>query len=179
MANVTAVHSSPDHSFSKTTSEVIEVVAGLGVVGDAHMGAQVKHRSRVKADPTQPNLRQVPLIASEVLAELGDTGFEVRPGQLGENVTTAGVDLLDLAVGTTLCLGDEVLLSVTGYRNPCGQINGLHEGLMARMRPVDDTGELAPMAGIMSVVVHGGTVRPGDSIEIALPPGPHRRLQRV
>ena len=95
MANVTAVHSSPDHSFSKTTSEVIEVVAGLGVVGDAHMGAQVKHRSRVKADPTQPNLRQVPLIASEVLAELGDTGFEVRPGQLGENVTTAGVDLLD------------------------------------------------------------------------------------
>ena len=179
MASVTAVHSSPGHSFSKTPADAVEVVAGLGVVGDAHMGAQVKHRSRVKADPTQPNLRQVHLIASEVLDELADGGFEVAPGALGENLTTEGLDLLELPVGTTLCIGAEVLLSVTGYRNPCGQINGLHEGLMARMRPLDANGDLAPMAGIMTVVVHGGTVRPGDGIEVALPPGPHRRLQRV
>ena len=179
MASVTAVHSSPDHSFSKTPADAVEVLAGLGVVGDAHMGAQVKHRSRVKADPTQPNLRQVHLIASEVLDELAAGGFEVAPGALGENLTTEGLDLLGLPVGTTLCIGDGVLLSVTGYRNPCGQINGLHDGLMARMRPLDANGDLAPMAGIMTVVVHGGTVRPGDGIEVALPPGPHRRLQRV
>ena len=157
----------------------IELVAGLGVVGDAHMGARVRHRSRVRADPTQPNLRQVHLIAGEVLDELGAAGFAVAPGELGENLTTRGLDLLELPVGTTLCVGDGVLLSVTGCRNPCGQINGLHEGLMARMRPVDDDGELAPMAGIMTTVVHGGTVRPGDAIEVALPPGPPRRLQRV
>jgi MOSC domain-containing protein YiiM len=143
------------------------------------MGAQVKHRSRVTADPTQPNLRQVHLIATEVLDELADGGFDVAPGALGENLTTEGLDLLELPVATTLCIGNEVLLSVTGYRNPCGQINGLHEGLMARMRPLDANGDLAPMAGIMTVVVHGGTVRPGDGIEVALPPGPHRRLQRV
>lgn len=157
----------------------IELVAGLGVMGDAHMGAQVKHRSRVRADPTQPNLRQVHLIASEVLDHLADAGFAVAPGELGENLTTRGLDLLDLPVATTLCVGQGALLSVTGYRNPCGQINGLHEGLMAQMRPHDENGDLAPLAGIMATVVLGGVVRPGDPIEISLPPGPQRRLQRV
>lgn len=179
MADVIAVHASPKHTFSKQPMAEIEVIAGLGVAGDAHHGAQVKHRSRVRADPTQPNLRQVHLIAGEVLDELGDEGFPVAPGQLGENLTTRGLDLLDLPIGTTLCVGDEVLLAVTGYRNPCGQINGLHDGLMDRMRPVDPNGDLAPLAGIMTVVVHGGTVRPGDPIAVGLPPGPHRRLQRV
>lgn len=179
MANVTAVHSSPDHSFSKRPLDAIEVVAGLGVVGDAHMGAQVKHRSRVRADPTQPNLRQVHLIATEVLDELAGDGFEVAPGALGENLTTTGLDLMSLPVGATLAVGDDALLAVTGFRNPCGQINGLHEGLMARMRPLDADGDLAPLAGIMTVVVHGGAIRPGDAIAVARPPGPHRRLQRV
>ncbi len=179
MADVVAVHASSDHTFSKTPMAEIELVAGIGVVGDAHAGARVRHRSRVRADPTQPNLRQVHLIAVEVLDELSAGGFPVAPGELGENLTVRGLDLLGLPVGTTLCIGEETLLSVTGYRNPCGQINGLHEGLMARMRPVDDDGELAPQAGIMTVVVHGGSVRPGDAIELSLPPGPHRRLQRV
>ena len=179
MASVTAVHLSPDHSFTKTSTDAIEVIAGLGVVGDAHMGAQVRHRSRVRADPTQPNLRQLHLIAAEVLEELAEGGFDVAPGALGENLTTQGLDLLELPTGTTLCVGGEVLLAVTGYRNPCGQINGLRQGLMDRMRPTDANGELAPMAGIMTVAVLGGTIRPGDDIEIAFPPGPHRRLQRV
>lgn len=179
MTRVTSVSASGAHTFSKEPRAEIELIAGLGVVGDAHMGAQVKHRSRVKADPTQPNLRQVHLIAHETLDELATEGFEVMPGALGENITTVGVDLMDLPVGTMLSIGDGALLSVTGFRNPCGQINGLHEGLMARMRPLDETGALAPLAGIMTVVVLGGTVRVDDQIEIGLPPGPHRRLQRV
>ena len=179
MAAVLAVHTSPDHSFSKTSRTEIELLAGLGVAGDAHMGAQVKHRSRVRADPTQPNLRQVHLLAAEVLDELAAAGFAVAPGELGENLTTRGLDLLDLPVGAMLHVGAEALLAVTGYRNPCGQINGVHDGLMDRMRPVDENGDLAPLAGIMTVVVHGGTVRAGDEIAVGLPPGPHRRLQRV
>ena len=179
MAQVTSVSASDGHTFSKPALDSIEVIAGLGVAGDAHMGARVKHRSRVKADPTQPNLRQVHLIAQETLDELTAEGLPVAPGVLGENITTRGIDLMELPVGATLCVGGDVLLSVTGFRNPCGQINGVHEGLMARMRPLDDDGELAPLAGIMTVVVHGGSVRPGDEIEIGLPPGPQRRLQRV
>ena len=118
---VTAVFSSPTHTMSKAPRDAIKLLAGLGVEGDAHMGATVKHRSRVAADPTQPNLRQVHLIPSELHAELEVKGFSVAAGQMGENITTAGIDLLGLSVGTLLHLGNDAVLEVTGLRNPCLQ----------------------------------------------------------
>ncbi|MEM9134646.1 MAG: MOSC domain-containing protein [Actinomycetota bacterium] len=177
--SVGAVHRSGDHTFSKQTVTEIELVAGLGVSGDAHRGARVKHRSRVKADPTQPNLRQVHLIHRELFDQVAAKGFTVAPGELGENVTTEGVDLLALPVGAVLRLGPEALVAVTGLRNPCRQIDGLQQGLLGAVRPRHEDGTVDRLAGIMGVVVAGGTVRPGDAIEVALPPGPHRPLERV
>ncbi|MEM7285071.1 MAG: MOSC domain-containing protein [Actinomycetota bacterium] len=177
--HIIAVHRSPDHTFTKPTVESIELVAGLGVAGDAHMGARVKHRSRVAADPTRPNLRQVHLIHRELFDHVAAKGFDVAPGDLGENVTTADIDLLAMPVGTVLRLGDDALVALTGLRNPCKQIDGFSDGLLGAVLERDAAGGLVRLAGVMSVVVHGGTVRPGDGIEVSLPPGPHRRLERV
>ena len=170
MALVTAVHRSAEHTFSKHAVESIELAAGLGVVGDAHMGAQVKHRSRVKQDPTQPNLRQVHLITSEVLTEANEAGFEVGPGDLGENITTTGLDLINLPVGTTLRIGD-ALLALTGLRNPCVQIDAFREGLQGQMLGRDEHGKLVRKTGVMAVVLLGGTVAIGDEILVGVPAG--------
>lgn len=178
MAHVVAVHRAPDHEFSKETTDSIELVAGLGVVGDAHMGAQVKHRSRVKMDPTQPNLRQVHLIASELLAEANDAGFDVAPGDLGENITTSGLDLINLPVGTTLRIGD-VLLALTGLRNPCVQIDAFADGLQGQMLGRDENGKLVRKTGVMSVVLRGGTMSTGDEIQVGVPPGDPIPMEKI
>ncbi|MEL6984090.1 MAG: MOSC domain-containing protein [Actinomycetota bacterium] len=178
-ARVEAVHRSAEHRFSKQPQSTIELVAGLGIEGDAHQGAQVKHRSRVRADPTQPNLRQVHLLHAEILDRVADQGFTVAPGDLGENITTRGLDLLDLPVATTLAIGSDVLLSLTGLRNPCGQIDGFQSGLRQAFLDQDADGEVLRLAGVMAVVVRGGTVRPDDAIAVARPPEPHHRLERV
>ncbi len=177
--HVVAVSSSGAHSFSKQQRPQVELVAGLGVAGDAHQGARVRHRSRVRVDPDQPNLRQVHLIHGELLDEVAKRGFAVEPGQLGENVTTRGVDLLGLPTGTTLRLGDTAIVALTGLRNPCGQINGLADGLRSAVVDHDADGGLIRKAGVMAVVLHGGTVRPGDPIALALPPGPASPLAPV
>ena len=127
---VVAVSCSARHTFSKTPADGIQLLAGLGVEGDAHMGTTVKHRSRVRVDPTQPNLRQVHLIHAELLDELNAQGFDVAAGQLGENITTRGIDLLGLPTGARLHLGDAAVLEITGLRNPCRQLDGLRPGLM-------------------------------------------------
>ena len=176
---VVGVHASGAHEFSKQPRESIRVVAGLGVVGDAHAGALVAHRSRVAADPTQPNLRQVHLIDGELHDELAAHGFAVGAGALGENITTRGVDLLSLPVGASLRIGTDALLVVTGLRNPCVQIDRFRNGLLSAVIKLDATGRLVGKAGIMSIVVQNGEVRPGDPIVVALPPLPHRRLDRV
>lgn len=175
---VTAVAVHAAHAFSKTPTDAIEVVAGMGVRGDAHFGATVRHRSRVAADPSQPNLRQVHLIHDELLAELRDRGFSVRPGDLGENVTTHGIDLLSLPVGTILAVG-ESLLAITGLRNPCSQIDAFQDGLLRAVLDRAPDGTLVRKSGVMAVVVASGVVRSGDRIEVSLPPGPHRPLDRV
>jgi MOSC domain-containing protein YiiM len=177
-AQVAGVHLSAAHTFSKVSVGSIRLVAGSGVEGDAHAGAQVKHRSRVAKDPTQPNLRQVLLFPTELLDDLATRGFDVAPGALGENVTTTGVDIFDLPTGTVLRLGAEAMIVLTGLRNPCGQINGLHDGLLGELRTTID-GETVRRGGVMSVVVHGGTVHAGDPIEISLPPGEPIAMQRV
>jgi MOSC domain-containing protein YiiM len=176
---VEAVHRSASYTFTKPSRDSIQLLAGLGVEGDAHMGETVKHRSRVARDPTKPNLRQVHLIHGELIDELRGRGFGVTPGAMGENVTTRGVALLDLPTGTRLHLGAEAIVEVTGLRNPCAQLDRFQHGLMAAVLDRDAGGELIRKAGIMAVVVSGGEVRSADPIRIELPPAPHRRLQPV
>ncbi|MEW2489287.1 MOSC domain-containing protein [Streptomyces sp. NPDC048411] len=176
---VTVVSSSGVYSFTKPNRQTVTLLTGLGVEGDVHAGVTVKHRSRVAQDPTQPNLRQVHLIHEELFDELRAEGFEVAPGDLGENVTTRGVDLLALPVGTLLHLGDEAVVEVTGLRNPCLQIDTFQEGLLKQVVGRDEAGNIVRKAGIMSIVMTGGVVRPGDRVVVELPAEPHRPLERV
>ncbi|HEU5005918.1 MAG TPA: MOSC domain-containing protein [Jatrophihabitantaceae bacterium] len=167
------------HRFSKPLTDSIILVPGLGVEGDAHFGRTVQHRSRVRRDPTQPNLRQVHLIHCELFAELAAAGFVVRAGQLGENVTTRGLDVLALPTGTRLRLGTDAVVELTGLRNPCTQLDGFADGLMRATLDRGPDGELIRKAGVMAVVLEGGTVRPADPIAVELPAGPRRPLQPV
>jgi MOSC domain-containing protein YiiM len=179
MARVVAVSARSGHHFSKTPSLGIRLLTGLGVAGDAHMGETVKHRSRVRKDPTQPNLRQVHLMQAELFDELRDRGFVVQPADLGENVTTEGVDLLALPSGARLHLGTSAVVEITGLRNPCIQIDNFQKGLMAATLDRDADGNLVRKAGVMSIVIADGDVRPGDVISVELPALPHRPLQPV
>ena len=164
------------HAFSKPPASSIRLVAGLGVAGDAHAGTTVQHRSRVARDPTQPNLRQVHLVHAELFDELAAAGFVVAPGELGENVTTRGIDLLALPAGARLRLGATALVEVTGLRNPCQQINNFQTGLMQAVLGRDADGGLVRKTGVMAIVLAGGEVRAGDPIAVELPSPPHRRL---
>lgn len=179
MGSVVALHLSEEHTFSKHAVEQVDLVAGVGVAGDAHAGSRVQHRSRVAADPGQPNLRQVHLIPSELFVHLAAAGHHVSPGDLGENITTEGVDVHDLAVGTVIRLGETALVAITGLRNPCAQIEAFQPGLLREVSYRDEDGALVQRAGVMGVVVLGGSVRVGDTLEIQPPPGPPRPLVRV
>ncbi|PPE79985.1 MOSC domain-containing protein [Kaistia algarum] len=179
MPRILSVSASPAHHFTKQRLPEIRLLAGLGIEGDAHMGVTVKHRSRVKVDPTQPNLRQVHLVHAELLEELRAAGFRVEPGSIGENVTTEGIDLLGLPRGTRLHLGAEAVVSVTGLRNPCIQLDHFQHGLTAAVLGRDADGNLVRKAGVMALVESGGVVRPGDAIRIEWPPEPHRALEKV
>lgn len=176
---VRAVHASPVHGFSKEAAGAITLVEGLGVAGDAHAGATVKHRSRVARDPTRPNLRQVHLIHAELFDELAALGFAVAPGDLGENVTTAGLDLLALPTGTRLRLGADAVVEVTGLRNPCAQIEQFRPGLLAAVAVRREDGTIRRKTGVMGVVRAGGEVRRGDAVAVDPPPPPHRPLEVV
>jgi MOSC domain-containing protein YiiM len=179
-ARVLAVCRDGEHRFSKTVVDEIVLMPGLGVQGDAHQGVTVQYRSRVAADPTQPNLRQVHLIHAELFAEVGEHGFHVDPGQLGENIiTTRGIDLLSFPRGTLLQLGGQAVIKMTGLRNPCQQINAFQPGLLKEVLTRKPAGELVRKAGVMSVVVTGGVVRPGDPITTTLPSISHQPLDRV
>ena len=167
-----------EHRFSKSPTDRIEIIAGLGVRGDAHAGEKVQHLSRVRADPDQPNLRQVHLIHAELFDELTDKGFSLRAGDLGENITTRGIDLLSLGRETVLRVGPEVVLKVTGLRNPCAQIEAFATGLLKEVAIKTDAG-IVRKAGIMTIAVEGGRVVPGDIIEIETHDGPHIPLERV
>jgi MOSC domain-containing protein YiiM len=176
---VVAVARSGRHTFTKLPALFVRLVEGHGVEGDAHAGATVKHRSRVAVDPTQPNLRQVHLIASERLDSLAAAGFRVSPGLLGENLTTSGVDLFRLSTGTRLALGSDAEIEITGLRNPCIQLDRFQTGLMAATLGRGPSGEVTLEAGVMAIVTRGGEVRPGDSISMRPFEGPHRPLRRV
>jgi len=176
---VIAVGCSATHTMGKPAAPAIRLIAGLGVEGDAHAGATVRHRSRVARDPSVANLRQVHLIHAELHDELRAMGFDVAPGEMGENVTTRGVDLLALPVGARLHLGAEAVVEVTGLRNPCAQLDGVRPGLMAAVLDRDESGALVRKAGVMGVVLRDGEIRPGDAIAVELPAAPHRALEPV
>ena len=176
---VEAVARDDAHRFSKPTVGEIRLLAGLGVEGDTHAGVTVQHRSRVRRDPTQPNLRQVHLVHGELLDGLRAQGFRVAPGVIGENVTTRGVALLDLPTGTRLRLGADAVVELTGLRNPCLQLDQHQDGLMKAVLDRDESGELVRLSGVMAIVLAGGTVRPGDPIEVRRPDGPCVALQPV
>lgn len=176
---VTAVSRGATHTVSKPNQGNIRLLAGLGVEGDAHLGETVQHRSRVAVDPSQPNLRQVHLLHAELHDELQAAGLAISAGEMGENVTTRGIDLLGLPTGARLHLGDAAVVEVTGLRNPCAQLDGLQPGLLAAVVGRDEQGKIVRKAGIMGIVLAGGEVRPGDAVRVEPPPEPHRPLERV
>lgn len=176
---VLATSLSETHSFSKTNQPSIQLIENIGVEGDAHSGKTVKHRFLVKKDGTRPNIRQVHLIHSELFDELEDKGFTVHPGQLGENITTRGVDLLGLPTGTILKIGSEAVVKVTALRNPCKQIDDFQKGLLKEVLYKDEEGNLVRKTGVMGVILQGGEVRPGDTITVELPPEPHHKLEYI
>jgi MOSC domain-containing protein YiiM len=178
LGTVIAVSKSKKHTFSKENQQVIKLIKGLGVEGDAHFGSTVQHRSRVAQNPNQPNLRQVHLIQNELFEEIAGR-FNITPGQLGENITTAGINLLDLPTDTILSIGKCAMIKITGLRNPCAQIDHFKQGLLQAVLDQDPNGNLIRKAGIMGVVLQSGEVKPGDAIRVDLPRRPFKKLERV
>lgn len=179
MGKVVAVSISARYTFSKRNALSVRLVEGLGVEGDAHMGSTVKHRSRAAANPYTRNLRQVHLIHEELFAELTQKGFSVGPGEMGENITTSGVDLLALPRGARLHIGQDAIVELTGLRNPCGQIDKFKKGLMQAVLDKDANGGLVRKSGVMAIVIAGGELLPGDAIRVEMPAGEPRRLEPV
>ena len=176
---IVAVSRSPKHTFSKQNEESIRLIKGFGVEGDAHAGENVKHRYLARKDPTRPNIRQVHLIQIELLEELNAKGFSVNPGELGENITTRGVDLLGLPTGSKIKIGAQVIIELTTLRNPCGQIDRFQKGLLKEVFYKNEEGELVRRAGVMGIILEGGIVKPNDEMVIDLPPKPHLPLAYV
>jgi MOSC domain-containing protein YiiM len=173
---VVSVSANPEYGFSKPQLEEITLVEGHGVEGDAHAGATVRHRFLVRKDPTAPNLRQVHLMHKELFDHVATLGHTVLPGELGENITTEGIDLLALPRGTRLRFGEVAEVELTLLRNPCGQIEDFQEGLKAHLQPIGEDGVRRRLSGVMSIVTEGGRVRPGDRITITLPREPYEPL---
>lgn len=179
LASVVAVSKSQAHTFSKDLCASITLLTALGVEGDAHCGTTVKHRSRVAKDPQQANLRQVHLVHSELHEELAAQGFRLGSGRIGENITTRGIDLLALPRSTRLHIGATAVIEVTGLRNPCWQLDNFQNGLMAAVLSRDEQGRIIRKAGVMGIVLQGGTVSPNDRVVVALPEQPHMPLEPV
>ena len=178
-ATIIGLASDASHRFSKQPQHSLTLLAGLGVEGDAHAGRTVQHLSRIAKNPAAPNLRQVHLIHAELFDELATQGFAIKPGQMGENITTRGIDLLGLSAGTRLRLGETALIEVTGLRNPCHQLNGLAPRLMAATLDKTANGQLIRKAGVMTVVIKGGEIVVGDAITLESVPLAHEPLGPV
>lgn len=178
-ARVVAVSKDPLHQFSKSVVSEITLIEGWGVEGDAHAGRTVQHRSRVARDPSQPNLRQIHLIHAELFDELAGAGYTVTAGQMGENIATRGIDLLNLPTGSQLRFGDDATVRVTGLRNPCQQINTFAPGLLREVMGRAEDGSVERKGGVMAVVIASGVVRPHDPIAVTFPTGVQEPLKPV
>lgn len=175
---ISALSLSPTHTMSKFNQKEITLIKGIGISWDAHAGKTVKHRSRVAKNPKQPNLRQVHLMHHELYQELNKKGFDLSPGEMGENITTTGIDLLNLPKNTQLKIGNAII-EITGLRNPCSQLNDLRPGLMNELVFKDQENEIIRKAGIMGIVVEGGIINLENIIEVILPPKPFLKLEKV
>ena len=173
--SVVGVHLSPEHTFTKQAQSSIELIAGVGVQGDAHAGATVKRIGKSE----KPNLRQVHLIASELIEELRKEGFKVERGSMGENITTSGMQLTSLPHGTRLVFASGAAIELTGIRTPCKQLNGFQDGLLAAVREKNESGAFRRPVGVLAVVVASGTVSPNDVIDVQLPTGAHRPMEFI
>lgn len=167
------------HRVSKRPTERVRLIAGLGVEGDAHAGLTMQHRSRWVKQRTVANVRQVHLIHAELFDALQHQGFDIVPAQIGENVTTRGINLLGLSTGTRLRLGEEAVIEITGLRNPCAKLDGIASGLMQAVLEKGPGKRLIRKAGVMATVVASGEVRVGDGIRIVHAPAPHCPLNPV
>ena len=176
---IIAVCRRSERGLGKDVVDAIRLIEGQGVEGDSHRGSRATHSLQIARDPDSPNLRQVHLIGAELFDELGPQGYELEPGVLGENVTTRGIPLLELPRDTILRIGPEVVLRITGLRNPCKKIEQFRRGLLRRVISREEDGSVARKTGVMSVVERGGMVRPGDPVEVVLPQGPHEELVPV
>lgn len=173
--HVIGVHVGSAHTFSKTSQDVIRLIENHGVEGDAHAGSCDQHLFHIRRFGEQPNLRQVHLIQAEFFDEVAEKEHVVRSGELGENITTRSVDLLNLPTGTRLQLGRDAIIELTGLRNPCHQIDQFQEGLLQHCKEATPNG-VVRKAGVMAIVLHGGDVKANDRIMVDLPAGPHRPL---
>ena len=178
-ATIIGLASDSAHRFSKRPGAAVRLIAGQGVERDAHAGRLVQHLSRVAKDPAAANLRQVHLIHAELFDELAEKGFAIGPAQMGENITTRGIDLLGLARGTRLRLGAEAVIEITGLRNPCHQLDGLAPGLMNAVLDRAADGSVLRKCGVMAVVITGGTVALGDAIQLESLPLAYEPLEPV
>jgi MOSC domain-containing protein YiiM len=176
---IVGVSSKPTPGVKKFPQAKVQLVANHGVEGDYHAGASVRHRSRAARDPEQPNLRQVHFMHAELFDELAPLGIEVHPGDMGENITTRGVAILDLPPGARLHLGTSAVVEITGCRNPCAQLNGVDTRLLAEVAKKGADGNIVRRAGIMGIVREGGVVRPGDAIRVEVPDGATGRLEPI
>ena len=170
VGSVVAVSASPDHSFSKLRQNTIRMVKGHGIEGDAHAGRYVRHRYLAKKQPRLPNLRQVHLMPIELFEEVRTAGFDVNAGDLGENVTTAGLEITSFPLGTLLQLGKTAVIELTGLRTPCSLIDRFRKGLKKQMLGGPETAKFK--CGVLGIVLVGGQVFPNDVIKVVLPPEP-------
>jgi hypothetical protein len=174
---VVAVSAAPKHRFSKEVRISINILAGHGVEGDAHAGPLVRHRYLARWRPKMSNARQVHLIEVELLEDLERLGFRLGPGDLGENVTTRGIELSCLPWGTRLHLGASAVVELRGLRTPCVLIDRFQSGLL---KAVTQKGGIPLFrAGVMAVASESGAVQAGDAIKTVLPEPPHNRLPAI
>jgi MOSC domain len=172
---VVAVAADRGHRFSKPTRDRIVLLEGHGVEGDAHAGPFVRHRYLARRRPRVPNLRQVHLIPSELFRSLSEAGFEVAAGDLGENITTTGLDLERMPLGTLIEFGLMAMIELTGLRTPCVLIDRFQAGLKRQVLSSDETGPPFK-CGVLGVVRSGGPVAAGDAARARLPSSRFRTL---
>lgn len=175
--HVIAVCLAAKHRFVKTPALEIHLVAGLGVEGDAHFGATSQHRYDKRYAPSKPNLRQLHMIDAATYQLLRADGFDVHPGDLGENVTTAGIDFTDMSAGTIVKIGQHAQLELTGLRQACVLIDKHLPGLRLAVERQGSGKKKFVRGGVMSRVLRDGVIRPGDAITLTHIPQIHTPMK--
>lgn len=164
MAKVVAVCKKMEPGLPKAVVEAIQVLPDYGVVGDYHAGPLVRHRYLIRKDPLRPNVRQVLLSDTAIMAEVRAQGIPLEPGELGENVVLEGLAVMSLPPGTRLEVG-EALLELTEARAPCSQLDAVHPGLQAAVTHATDAFPRWD-AGMFARVLRGGWIRVGDAVVV-------------